>query len=69
MTIRPRGPHIWQLVWELGLDPTTGKRQRRYETVEGSKAAAEKRWRTVQKEIDDQVAVAQSPLTFIQWEH
>lgn len=67
MTIRPRGPRVWQLVWECGVDPATGKRQRRYETVEGSKAAAEKRWRAIQKEIDDHLAVHTSPCTFAQW--
>lgn len=52
MKLRQRAPNTWQLTWELGRDPATGKRKQRTETFHGSKKDAEKRWRKVQAELD-----------------
>ena len=40
-TIRKRGEHTWELRTELGRDPETGKRQFRYQYVQGTKKLAE----------------------------
>jgi integrase len=38
--IRPRGSGTWELKFDLGRDPLTGKRQLRYITFKGTKGAA-----------------------------
>ncbi len=65
-SIAPRGANTWRLTWELGPDPTTGKRRQRRETFHGTKTAAAKHWRTVQAELDQhpgQSAPATIPAT------
>jgi hypothetical protein len=41
-SIRQRRPKVWQITIELPKDPITGKRIRRYRTVEGTKKEAER---------------------------
>ena len=52
MKIQSRGERRWRLTWEVGRHPRTGRRQQRTETVHGTRAQAERRWRAVQIEID-----------------
>lgn len=52
MRIRELGPGTWQLVWELGRDPVTGRRRERTRVVHGTQKAAAKRWRREQVQID-----------------
>ena len=37
-----RGPKKWRISVELGRDPKTGKRKRKYKTVNGTKKEAQK---------------------------
>jgi integrase len=53
MKIHERSPGTWLLTWELGRDLVTGRRKQRTETIHGGQKVAEKRWRQVQREIDD----------------
>ena len=39
--LKNRGRNRWQICLDLGEDPSTGKRQRKYKTVKGTKAEAE----------------------------
>lgn len=41
MAIRKRGKKVWEVAIDLGLDPVTGERRRRYFTVKGTKQEAE----------------------------
>src|SRR5262245_60919062 len=38
--IRKRGEHSWELKFDLGTDPLTGRRRVRYASVKGTKADA-----------------------------
>lgn len=40
--IRARGPGVWQITADAGLDPRTGQRRRLYRTVHGSRRDAER---------------------------
>jgi len=44
MRIRPRGKDRYELVWELGRDPVTGRRRQKSQIFHGSKKAAEAAW-------------------------
>lgn len=50
--VKERSPGRWRLTWELGRHPVTGRRHQRTETLRGTRAKAERRWRAVQTEID-----------------
>lgn len=63
-SVAARGDDTWRLTWELGADPTTGKRRQKRETFHGTKAAAAKRWRTVQAQLDQNPTLpTQNPAT------
>src|SRR5690242_17532529 len=49
--IRRRGARSWEIKFELGTDPITGKRQTQYHAVKGTK-------RDAQKELDRLVVAA-----------
>ena len=42
-SIRRRGSNTWELTVDLGRDPVTGQRQRRFESFKGTKKAAQQR--------------------------
>ncbi|MCL4239710.1 MAG: site-specific integrase, partial [Dehalococcoidia bacterium] len=42
-SIRRRGANTWELTVDLGRDPVTGRRQRRFESFNGTKKAAQQR--------------------------
>jgi hypothetical protein len=40
-TIRKRGTRSWEIRYDLGRDPESGKRRFRYKTIRGTKRQAE----------------------------
>ena len=50
--IRPRGPGAWELKYDLGRDPKTGRRITRYKTVRGKKADAQRELRNLLGAVD-----------------
>ena len=50
--IRQRSKRSWTLTLELPRDPETGKRRQAYETVRGTKKAAERRLSELQAKVD-----------------
>ena len=61
--IRRRGEGSWELKWDIGRDPATGKRQTRYETVKGTKRDANRRLRAVLQSLDEGTYIEPSKLT------
>ena len=43
--IRPRGPGAWELKYDVGRDPITGKRRIKYKTARGKKSDAQRELR------------------------
>ncbi|PTQ56103.1 MAG: Integrase [Candidatus Carbobacillus altaicus] len=58
MSVRRRGPNVYQIVVDLGFDPVTGKRKRYYETFKGKRKEALEREREILMKVTD------SPNTF-----
>ena len=50
--IRPRGPGAWELKYDVGRDPKTGRRITRYATVRGKKSDAQRELRKLLGAID-----------------
>lgn len=67
MNIRQRGPNVWQCTWDLGRDPVTGKRRRRYEEVEGTRDQAATYWLRVAREIKQGTATTRPTWTVETW--
>lgn len=67
MNIRQRGPNVWQCTWDLGRDPVTGKRRRRYEEVEGTKDQVAAYWLKVRQEIRQGTAAVRNGWTVAAW--
>ena len=65
--IRPRGPGAWELKYDLGRDPITGKRRIRYATVRGSKRAAQRELRELLGSVDQGRHVDPGKLTTGAW--
>ena len=65
--IRPRGPGAWELKFDLGRHPITGKRQVRYATVRGSKRDAQLELRRLLGAVDKGQHVDPGKLTVGQW--
>ena len=57
----------YQLIVELPIDKTTGKRQRIYETVRCSKKAAEQRLRQIMDDYENQSYVKSNNITVSEW--
>ena len=57
----------YQLIVELPIDKTTGKRQRIYETVRCSKKAAEQRLRQIMDDYENQSYVKSNNITVSDW--
>ena len=51
--IRRQGKSSWELKFDLGIDPTTGRRQTRYATFRGTKREAETELTRLLKYADD----------------
>ncbi len=67
MNIRRRGPNLWQCVWLVSKDPTSGRWKKRYETVEGTQAQAEAYWYKIRRELDRGTAIEPSEITVGEW--
>ena len=50
--IRPRGPGAWELKYDLGADPISGKRRIRYRTVHGNRRDAQRELRELLGAVD-----------------
>ena len=50
--IRPRGPGAWELKYDIGRDPKTGKRITKYKTVRGGKRDAQRELRDLLGTVD-----------------
>jgi integrase len=61
--IRRRGEHSWELKFDNGRDPATGKRITRYASVKGTRKDAERRLVELLKARDDGAYVEPSRLT------
>ena len=55
--------HDWQITVELPKDPITGKRVRRYKTVEGTKKEAERAMRDFINELEKGFGMTNSKIT------
>jgi len=60
--LRKRGDN-WQITIEVGRDPVTGKRERIYETVKGTKKEARKRMHELAYQVENGTYVEPSELT------
>ena len=70
-SIRPRkktdGKRYWQLTAELGRDPVSQKRLRKYRSVEGTKKDAERALRAFIAEIEKGMYVTNTKITIHEW--
>jgi integrase len=65
--IRPRGPGAWELKYDLGADPITGKRRVRYKTVHGKKSDAQRELRDLLGAVDKGVVSDAGKMTVGGW--
>ena len=64
---RTDGSHFWQITIELPRDPITGKRNRRYKSVDGTKKEAERAMHEFIREIEKGYYVTDSKTTISEW--
>lgn len=64
---RTDGSHFWQITIELPKDPITGKRNRRYKSVDGTKKEAERAMHEFVREIEKGYYVTDSKTTISEW--
>lgn len=64
---RTDGSHFWQITIELPRDPITGKRNRRYKSVDGTKKEAERAMHEFIREIEKGYYVTDSKTTIAEW--
>ena len=62
--IRPRGKGKWILGFDVGRNPSTGKRQQRWHTVIGTRKDAERELRTLLQTVETGAYIQPSNLTF-----
>ena len=62
--IRPRGKGKWIFGFDVGRDPTTGKRQQRWHTVKGTKKDAERELRKLLQTVETGSYIEPTKLTF-----
>lgn len=63
-SIRRRGPNAWELTVDLGRDPVTGLRKRRFESFKGTKKAAEQRLTELLSTRDRGIDIQPTRVTF-----
>ena len=68
-SIRERKHKVWQITIELPKDPITGKRNRKYRTVEGTKKEAERAMHEFITELEKGIYVANSNISITEWVH
>jgi integrase len=65
--IRQRSPGSWEIRYDFGTDPATGKRRIATVTVRGDRKTAEKELRRLLRTVDDGSHIDPSHLTVRQW--
>jgi integrase len=65
--IRARGPGAWELKYDAGIDPVTGRRVTKYKTVRGAKRDAQRELRAILTAIDGGAYVDPTKLTVAEW--
>jgi len=65
--IRPRSPGAWELKYDVGRDPITGKRRIKYKTVHGRKADAQRELRNLLGAVDKGVVADAGKMTVGDW--
>jgi integrase len=65
--IRPRGTGAWELKYDIGRDPKTGKRTTKYATVHGAKRDAQRELRRLLGALDRGVVADAGKMTVGQW--
>jgi integrase len=65
--IRPRGPGSWELKYDIGRDPITGRRRVRYKTVRGAKRDAQRELRELLGAVDRGMVADAGKTTTGQW--
>ena len=64
---RTDGSHYWQITIELPKDPITGKRVRKYKSVEGTKKDADRAMHEYIRELEKGYYVTDSKITISEW--
>jgi len=65
--IRPRGRGAWELKYDVGTDPATGRRVTKYRTVRGAKRDAQRELRNILTAIEDGTLTDPGKLTVGGW--
>ena len=66
-SLRQRGPGAWELKYDIGRDPITGKRQIKYKTVHGKKSDAQRELRNLLGAVDKGVVADAGKMTVGHW--
>ena len=59
--------HAWQITVEMPRDPITGKRNRKYKTISGTKKEAEQELRRFINELEHGEYIADNNITVSAW--
>ena len=65
--MRTDGSHYWRITIELPKDPITGKRVRKYKSVDGTKKEAERAMHEYIRELEKGYYVTDSKITISEW--
>jgi integrase len=65
--IRARGPNSWELKYDAGTDPATGRRITRFKTVRGAKRDAQRELRVILTSVDGGTYADPSKMTLAAW--
>ena len=65
--IRARGPGAWELKYDVGIDPLSGRRITKYRTVRGAKRDAQRELRAILTALDGSTYADPSKITVGQW--
>jgi integrase len=65
--IRARGPGTWELKYDIGVDPATGRRITRFRTVHGAKRDAQRELRAILTGVDAGTYTDPSRMTLSAW--
>jgi integrase len=66
-SMRQRSPGSWELKYEAGTDPVTGKRRTRFKTVKGNKRDAQRELRKLLHQVDEGIDADPGKLTLGQY--
>jgi len=66
-SIRQRSKGSWEIFYDMGADPVTGKRRQKSQTVKGTKRDAQRRLREVLLSIEQSSYVKPNKITLSEW--